>query len=123
MKRNLKKTLWIGLAVLIGAYLFSLLFQNPADNVEITSPDKAKVAEIMKTEPSVKDFVLTDANVLYIAVADNGDNRNGLAEYFCQQLKDNQISVNWVKIVRYGSQNDPNKDNAYGILIGESTCN
>lgn len=87
----------------------------------ISASDKLK--NIMANEPKVKDYVLTDAGVLYISVLDDGTNRNGLAEYFCQEMKSNKIPVERVKVVKYGSQNSSERDNAYGILLGEAWCN
>jgi hypothetical protein len=81
-----------------------------------------KLKKLMAEEPSVKDFVLTEAKVLYISVISDGTRRDGLASYFCQQMKDNGISVDQVKIIKFGSQNHPDRDNAYGILLGESWC-
>ena len=78
---------------------------------------------IMSKEPSAKDYVLTDVGVLYISVIDDGTRRDGLASYFCQLMKDENIKASRVKIVRFGSQNDPNRDNSYGVLLGESWCN
>lgn len=89
--------------------------------VPYVSPTE-KLKKLMADEPSVKDYVLTDSEVLYIGVVDDGSKRDGLASYFCQQMKDNSISVDRVKIVEYGSQNNPNRDNAYGVLLGESWC-
>lgn len=91
--------------------------------------DEAKVKEnekllaVIKSEPKVKDAVITDADVLYVGVADDGTRRDGYAEYLCQVLKDNNSTINRVKVVRAGSHNDPNKDNAYGVLLGETNCN
>jgi hypothetical protein len=38
-------------------------------------------------------------------------------------MKELNIKVYKVKIVKYGSQNDPRRDNAYGIKLGECQCN
>lgn len=89
--------------------------------VPYVSPTE-KLKKLMADEPKVKDHVLTDSKVLYIGVVDDGSKRDGLASYFCQLMKDNNISVDRVKIVEYGSQNSPNRDNAYGVLLGESWC-
>jgi hypothetical protein len=47
-----------------------------------TSSDKEKLKNFMKNEKKVLDYVLTDAQVLYICVSDDGTSRNGLASYF-----------------------------------------
>lgn len=83
--------------------------------------NKVALKAILK-EPKVKDATITDAGVLYVQVVDDGTNRNGYAEYLCSFLKKNYSSVNRVKVVKVNSQNDPSKDNAYGVLLGESWC-
>ena len=82
-----------------------------------------RLKDIMETEKQVKDYTLTDVGVLYVSVEADGTNRNGLAEYFCQLAKDERLSVNRVRIIRVGSQTDPDRTNAYGVVIGESWCN
>lgn len=84
--------------------------------------DNNKALAEVKKEKKVKDAIITDAGVLYVGVLDDGTNRKGYAEYLCSVLKDNQAQANRVKIVKHNSQNDPKRDNAYGILLGESWC-
>jgi hypothetical protein len=81
---------------------------------EIAKPD---ILSKVKAESLVKDAIINEAQVLYITVNDDGTNRNGLAEYFCQTYK-----VNGVKIIKANSSNSPDRDCAYGIIIGESNC-
>lgn len=78
--------------------------------------------EAVKLEPKVLDAYITDAHVLYVQVRDDGTRRDGYAEYLCQLLKTYHSTANRVKVVKVGSQNDPNRDNAYGVLLGESWC-
>ena len=73
----------------------------------------------MQDEPKVKDYVYTDANVLYTSVTDDGSNRNGYAQYLYYELKGKGLKPFKVVVVRLGSQNDPKKDNAYGVKLGE----
>ena len=80
------------------------------------------VLEVIKKEPKVKDVVLTEANVLYIAVETDNTNRDGYASYFCETLKEYKSTIEAVKIVEFGTTNSKNKDNAYGVLLGESRC-
>jgi hypothetical protein len=80
---------------------------------------KEKLKNLMKDEPKVKDYVLTDVNYFYASVTDDGTNRNGYAEYLYYTLKSEGIIINKVIIVKYGSQKDPKRDNAYGIKLGE----
>lgn len=135
MNKTLKITLWVSITLLlilvIGPAIMKTVYKSPSEEFvkeESGSSDlsfdskKAKIMEILSKEQKVKDHVLTDADVLYVSVLDDGSNRSGLAEYFCQEIKMNGIKIDRVKIVKYGSLNDKNRDNAYGVLLGESWC-
>lgn len=76
----------------------------------------------VKAEPKVKDAVITDAKVLYISALSDGTNRSGYASYFCDMAKESNADIKAVKIVEFGTTNSPDKDNAYGKLLGETTC-
>lgn len=91
-----------------------------AKQTEQQANEKA-LAEIRK-EKKVIEAIVTNADVLYVSVKDDGANRNGYAEYLCQILKENNSTISRVKITKVGSTNDPNKDNAYGVLLGECYC-
>ena len=78
--------------------------------------------DAVKKEPKVLDAYITEVGVLYVQVRDDGTKRNGYAEYLCQVLKDHHSSASRVKVVKANSQNDPDRDNAYGVLLGESWC-
>lgn len=91
--------------------------ENPMEN----QGNMAALAEI-KGEPKISEAIITEANVLYASVQDDGTNRNGYAEYLCQVLKSHNASCNRVKVVKGGSNSDPKADNAYGVLLGESWC-
>jgi len=91
--------------------------EKPLDN-----PNNVKALEEIRAEPKIKEALITDANVLYVSVVDDGTNRNGYAEYLCQILNENDATTNWVKVVKAGSSKNPNKDNAYGVLLGEKHC-
>ncbi|KAA2240322.1 hypothetical protein F0L74_29620 [Chitinophaga agrisoli] len=92
--------------------------ENPA-----TNPNNQEALTEVKKEPKIKDAVITEANVLYAAVDDDGTRRDGYAQYLCQVLAEHNSTVNWIKVVKYGSSNDPKADNAYGVLLGEAHCN
>ncbi len=76
----------------------------------------------VSAEKKVKEAIITNANVLYISVVDDGTRRDGYADYMCQLVKDYNSNVNSVKIVKVWSTKDPNRDNSYGVLLGESFC-
>lgn len=102
--------------------LFIIVMLISALTFAQSAADVAKVKDLMKAEPKVKDFVLTDANVLYVSVIDNGTNRDGYADYMCSVMREAHVNVLKVKVVKLGSQKDPKRDNAYGIKLGESQC-
>jgi hypothetical protein len=79
------------------------------------------LTEIRKEKKVIEAF-LSDANVLYISVKDDGTRRDGYAEYICQVIKENGSKIDRVKITKVGSTNDPDRDNAYGVLLGECYC-
>lgn len=97
--------------------------KSKSDSLEKSGEGRIPAAlAAIRAEPKVKDLIWTSASVLYIAVDDDGTRRNGYAEYICQVLHEYGINDTWVKIVKFGSMDDPSRDNAYGILLGESRC-
>lgn len=83
---------------------------------------KEQATKAIIDEPKIIDAVITDANILYASVYDDGTRRDGYASYLCEVLGDYSTSVNRVKIVKAYSSKDPNADNAYGVLLGECYC-
>jgi hypothetical protein len=118
-----------GFLIAIGALLIIWLGSQIAKRGRGVT-ENAKRAEVSEkaalnailSEPKVKDAVITDSGVLYAAVADDGTNRDGYAEYLCQILKDKNGKADRVKVVRHGSSRDKDRDNAYGVVLGESNC-
>lgn len=136
---NLKKTTSTPfykkkIVLLIGALLIIVLLgkmfsknnETNTTNSTHSSISKEDVNEKalneIRKEEKVEEAIITDENVLYVSVKDDGTRRDGYAEYLCQILKENGSTVNWVKITKVGSTNDPNKDNAYGVLLGDAYC-
>ena len=118
----MKKILLIIAGVLLVVYLL------PKGNSDSTVSDtkssigNEEALREIKKEPKVKEAILTDANVLYVSVVDDGTSRNGYASYICEILREKNAVANRVKVVKVNSTNDPNRDNAYGVLLGESWC-
>jgi len=117
--------LLIAAGVIFMYWLFKTQQSGPSDrsvqeSEQVLENDKA--LDTILAEPKVKDAVITDADVLYASVLDDGTRRDGYAEYLCQVLGDYKTSVKRVKVVKYNSTNDPDMDNAYGVLLGEATC-
>lgn len=116
----MRKTVFI---VLGGLFVFLLCVQS----FKNSQPSAKKENALHKTaltkalaEPKVKDAYINDANVLYAAVLDDGTRRDGYAMYLCGEVRN--FGVDRVKVIKYGSSKDPNRDNAYGVLLGECDC-
>lgn len=86
------------------------------------NPNNLKALEEIRKEAKVKEVELTDADVLYVSVEDDGTPRTGYAQYICQVLKENKATTSKVRVVKFASSDDPEADDAYGILLGESEC-
>lgn len=111
------------LSFLALSLLIFLAFASEESEDPTKNKENITALEEIKKEPKVKEAIITDANVLYVSVDDDGTNRNGFAEYLCEILNEHKATTKWVKIVKINSINDPNSDNAYGVLLGESNCN
>lgn len=122
----MKKVIVLLVGIIGLIYIKNLIFpQKEGKKTELQTEvnrNNELIEWIKNNEPNVKDFVITDAHILYVAVKDDGTNRDGFAEYFCQIAKEKRSDVTSVKIIKYGSQNSKYRDNAYGILLGESRC-
>lgn len=117
MKNKLILTLLVSSFLIICSCGESAPVEKPQDNA-----NNKKALEEIRKEQKITEAFLSDANVLYVSVADDGTKRDGYAQYLCGILKENQATTKWVKVVKVGSINDPKADNAYGILLGESRC-
>ena len=121
----MKKLLYVVAGLVLVFFIYRGIY-NSTKTKETSNATPKKIefeTHIKSNEPSVQDFVINDANVLYISVKDDGTDRTGLASYFCELASDYNLKLFKVKVVKYGSQNSPKKDNVYGILLGETQCN
>jgi hypothetical protein len=110
--------------VVLTAIIFSLVScgtkEDPTknkNNVEALEDVKTAFGE------KIQEAIITEANVLYISVVDNGIDQSRFAETICNLLKKHNATTNWVKVVKVNSSNEANADNAYGVLLGEANCN
>lgn len=131
MNKSKRKTQnWIVLLIIVAGLVFTYFLcksQLPGQSNDNTQRSEQviennKALETIKAEPKVKDAVITEADVLYASVLDDGTRRDGYAEYLCQVLDDFKTTVKRVKVVKYNSFDDSDRDNAYGVLLGEATC-
>jgi len=111
----MKKTLFITIVLTtLAGCSDSLKLQDNPNN-------KLALDEIRK-EPKIKEAIITDANILYVTVEDDGTRRDGYAGYLCEVLNEHKATTKWVKVVKVNSSQDSNADNAYGVLLGEMNC-
>jgi hypothetical protein len=117
--KSKKINLFVGLCLPI-----FMLFFGCGSNSEDSANNK-KAIEYIKSSFSEKiiEAYLTDANVVYVSVADNGVEQSRFAETLCNMLKEQKCTAQAVKVVKVNSTKDPNADNAYGVLLGEAYCN
>jgi len=114
MKREIK---------LLSIVIVTLLFYNCGENIKPQNEKNNILAlDEIRKEPKVKEAIITDANVLYVSVEDDGTKRDGYADYLCEILREKNATTNWVKVIKVNSANDLNAENAYGVLLGESHC-
>lgn len=105
-------------------FVIYLLNESNESNLSETKSHQgnANALKEMKKEALIKEALITDAGVLYVTVLDDGTNRNGYASYLCEILREKNAEATIVKIIKVNSTKDPKRDNAYGILLGESRC-
>lgn len=108
--------------------LFSIAFafacsSGSSESTSTDSSNNEAVLAAVKAEPKVKDATITDANVLYVGVVDDGTKRDGYADYLCQVAKEKGRDLFKVRVMKVNSFDDPNRYDAYGVLLGESSCN
>ena len=124
-KSFLGNWLYKGIAIGIFIFLISKCGDKDSENKrsQIKVANAAVAKKITQSEPQVLDAVITDARVLYVVVRDDGSRRDGYASYLCQTRSD-YTGSNWerVKVVQVNTFNHPERDNAYGVLLGEAWC-
>jgi hypothetical protein len=115
--------------IIVAAFVFfgiSLIGKySPTTTTYASTPTTSNHNELLaqvRKEPRIIEAIVTDANVLYVSVLDDGTRRDGYAAYLCEVLSDFNTDVDHVKVVKYNSHNDADRDNAYGILLGEYWC-
>jgi len=112
--------------IIAGIIFFAIYLLNGSKESEIseTKSNQGNVNALkeIRKEAKVKEALITEVGVLYVSVVDDGTNRNGYASYLCEILREKNAEANRVKIIKVNSTKDPMRDNAYGILLGESWC-
>ena len=117
----MKKILIIAGVILFAIYLLNGSKESNLDETKSDQGNTNALNEIRK-EAKIKEAFISEAGVLYVSVVDDGTNRDGYASYLCEILREKNAEANRVKIIKVNSTRDPKRDNAYGILLGESRC-
>jgi len=117
----MKRLLIIIAVILLVIYLFEGSNDSTLSGTKSSQGNEDALKEIRK-EAKVKEAFITEPGVLYASVLDDGTNRNGYASYLCEILREKNAKATRVKVVRANSTKDPKRDNAYGVLLGESWC-
>lgn len=101
-----------GLTILIVSAILCIWTSCRTGDEQSTSTVDSSVANgneealiLIKTEPKVREAIITDANVLYVFVDDDGMRRDGYASYLCEILREKDAKANRVKVVE-GKFND-----------------
>jgi hypothetical protein len=115
----------------------SLETTSESDNPQENPNNKAALAEIfadfntgliaVDAEPKIYEAVITDIDVLYVSVKDNGVSQDRFAQTLCNYLKKHKASTSRVKVVKVGATYDNDYKSQrlplQGKLLGESHCN
>jgi hypothetical protein len=83
--------------------------------------DLLAAISVLKKEQKVKEVILIK-DTFYVAVDDDGTDRKGLAEYFCQVVKEQNVLDKHVQIVKTGSYTDSTDVKQKSIFLGRSLC-
>ena len=129
MNKSLK--ILLGVVVLLGFSLWLINQFKSSSNLVAQESNESKLnqsqtpqslLELINEEPKVKEAIITDSNVLYVSVEDDGTKRDGFANYLCELIKEEGSNIMLIKVVKVNSTKDPNRDNVYGVLLGEAIC-
>lgn len=112
-------------------FYFALKFLNVGGSkkVEHTTGSYGTLSKLefiskVKENTAVIDADITDVNYLYIAVIDDGNNKDAMATFYCRLAKEyNMSEVSAVKIVDAATARLPKNGTAEGKELGKSFCN
>lgn len=120
------KNLFFCIVVALLLYiLYSYLNNDEIDSTRTSTFDNSinrEVLKVIQTEPKIKEAIITDTGVLYVSVINDGTSRDGYAAYLCEIVREYRGTIERVKVVQVNTTNHPHRDNAYGILLGETWC-
>ncbi len=96
--------LWSLVVGLLGNSIDKVVFHTEKNDPADFSEERVALAEkIDKNEPHTNEVYISDANVLYVGVKDDGNSKNALAQYYCQSYGDEGDLIK-VLIVKSGTR-------------------
>lgn len=95
---------------------------TPEQPKNAENPNDKAAIEAIKQEKMIINALISDDNILYAAMKDDGSSQNGYAEVVCAILGKHKAATRKVRIIELGSHNKANADTPYGVLLGESNC-
>jgi len=70
-----------------------------AQEPKLSEGKKQQVVNHFKDDKTIKDSVWTSASTFRVGVLDNGSNRDGLAQFVCQELNSLNVHNVTVKVI------------------------
>ena len=111
----------IGAGVFIGICYLLGCFNHKEKKLPVNDLDKEQIVRLAKNNSSVIDAIVTDVNILYIAVLNDGVDKKPMAVYYCRLAKEKLIPLAAVKIVDYTTY-ESGDGWAKGKELGISYC-
>jgi len=118
----MKLVAWLilGSIVVLYGYFGDFYLKSPAESPTVLNAEteQRKVLKLVRAETQVKQALITEADVLYVSVEDDGSRRDEYANYLCGLIKDQTTSIKKVKVVAVKKA----RQSANGVPLGESSC-
>ena len=95
---------------------------NPSGPAEDEPNNKSALVEIRGISWIRKAFI-SDDNVFYIEVYDDGEEKKSWAKRICELLAEHESPIKHVRVISAGSVLERNADKSYGELLAQSKCN
>jgi hypothetical protein len=118
----MKLAAWLilGSIVVLYGYFGDFYLKSPAEAPRVlkAETEQRNVLKLVRAEAQVKQALITEADVLYVSVEDDGSRRDEYATYLCGLIKNETTSIKKVKVVAVKKA----RQSANGISLGESSC-
>lgn len=93
-----------------------------SEKILLNEFDKETLLTTVKQNSAVMDATITNVGFLYIAVLNDGINKDPMAVYHCRLAKEKNIGISAVKIVDFTTF-EKGEGWAKGKELGKSFCN